>query len=88
MTATRTSDSGNMAEDCGQFQQRLPAIFESGNDLATEAHLQTCENCKALVQDLEYIAQQAKLLLPIHDPSPGVWDNIQAALKNEPARSK
>ena len=35
----------------------------------------------ALVRDLEYIASQARLLLPIHDPSPAVWDNIQQALR-------
>jgi hypothetical protein len=40
------------------------------------------------VRDLEYIAQQAKLLLPIHDPSPDVWENIQTALKKEPSRVK
>jgi len=37
-----------------------------------------------LVRDLEYIAQQAKLLLPIHDPSPGVWDNIRSAIQSDP----
>jgi len=72
--------------DCAVFQDQLPSLFESGEDLASQAHLRTCENCRALVQDLEYIAQQAKLLLPIHDPSPEVWENIQSALKKEPSR--
>ena len=63
------------------FRTSLPSLFESGEDLNTQAHLKTCENCSALVRDLEYIAQQAKLLLPIHDPSPEVWENIQIALK-------
>jgi len=34
------------------------------------------------VRDLEYIAAQAKLLLPIHDPVPPFWDNIQHALSH------
>jgi hypothetical protein len=67
--------------DCAQFQQRLPELFESGEDLSADSHLLNCENCRALVRDLQYIAQQAKLLLPIHDPSPHVWDNIQLGLK-------
>jgi len=27
-----------------------------------------------------YIAQQAKLLLPLHDPSPELWNKIEAQL--------
>jgi hypothetical protein len=74
--------------DCAVFQDQLPSLFESGDDLNDHPHLKTCENCSALVRDLEYIAQQAKLLLPIHDPSPEVWENIQTALKKEPTRVK
>ena len=69
--------------DCAEFQQRLPELFESHADLANHQHLKHCENCAALVRDLEYIAQQAKLLLPIHDPSPAVWNTIQSALEKE-----
>ena len=65
---------------CEEFQDQLPDLFESGADLSKQAHLKTCEQCSALVRDLEYIAQQAKLLLPIHDPSPAVWENIQTTL--------
>ncbi|HTW45092.1 MAG TPA: hypothetical protein VMD58_06060 [Acidobacteriaceae bacterium] len=35
------------------------------------------------MRDLEYIAQQAKLLLPLHDPSPTVWTNIQSAIQRD-----
>jgi len=70
--------------NCVEFQEKLPELFESQADLTAEEHLQTCENCAALVRDLEYIASQAKLLLPIHDPSPSVWENIQTAIKQEP----
>jgi hypothetical protein len=77
---------GAPSMNCADFQQRLPELFESGQDLSTDPHLSSCENCSALVEDLQYIAQQAKLLLPLRDPSPEVWDNIQTALKNEPSR--
>jgi hypothetical protein len=74
--------------ECAEFQDQLPSLFESSEDLAAQPHLESCETCSALVRDLEYIAQQAKLLLPIHDPSPQVWDNIQIALKKEPSRAE
>jgi hypothetical protein len=70
-------------QPCADFQEQLPELFESGADLKQQEHLKTCEQCSALVSDLEYIAQQAKLLLPIHDPSPAVWENIQTSLSGE-----
>jgi hypothetical protein len=82
MTETRF-DRNNMT--CAEFQDRLPDLFESHADLKSEEHLKTCENCAALVRDLEYIAQQAKLLLPIHDPSPDLWNRIENAMQREPA---
>ena len=65
---------------CDEFQQQLPELFESGIELDDHPHLLTCDNCAALVRDLKYIAQQAKLLLPIKDPDPKVWENIKASL--------
>jgi len=67
--------------NCAEFQEKLPELFESGANVGQETHVQGCETCSALVRDLEYIASQAKLLLPIHDPSPAVWDNIQSAIR-------
>jgi hypothetical protein len=78
------SDNGKIMT-CNEFQEKLPELFETHADLSTHEHLRSCENCAALVRDLEYIASQAKLLLPIHDPSPGVWDNIQTAIRREEA---
>jgi hypothetical protein len=82
MTETR-NDRTNM--DCAEFQDRLPDLIGAHADLNSEEHLKTCENCAALVRDLQYIADQAKLLLPMHDPSPGVWDKIERAIQREPA---
>ena len=66
--------------DCAAFQQRLPQLFGAETDFSREQHLQICDKCAELVRDLEYIAQQAKLLMPIHDPSPKVWESIKGAL--------
>lgn len=70
---------------CAEFQESLPELFEAHADLNAQEHLRTCDNCAALVRDLEYIASQAKLLLPMHDPSPAVWDNIQQAIRRNPS---
>jgi hypothetical protein len=82
------NNASKTSMSCAEFQEHLPELFESGGDLQDHPHLKTCETCAALVRDLEYIAQQAKLLLPIHDPSPAVWDNIETALRKEPFGAK
>jgi hypothetical protein len=69
--------------NCQQFQETLPYIIESGGGGADDSHLQECESCASLVQDLRYIAEQAKLLLPMHDPNPRVWRNIEQSLQKE-----
>jgi hypothetical protein len=71
------------AMNCQQFQEVLPYIIESGGNQEAEEHLQGCAACAELVQDLEYIAQQAKLLLPMHDPSPRVWAGIEQSLQRQ-----
>jgi hypothetical protein len=67
---------------CAEFQKELPFMFESGGEIRHE-HLATCEDCASLVRDLRYIADQAKLLLPMHDPSPRVWNNIESSLAKD-----
>ncbi len=69
--------------NCQQFQELLPYIIESGGKGDDESHLETCPSCASLVQDLRYIAEQAKLLLPMHDPNPRVWNNIEQSLQRE-----
>jgi hypothetical protein len=80
MSNTRDQQDGT-SMNCAEFQEKIPELFEAGANVSKEAHVLGCENCAALVRDLEYIASQAKLLLPIHDPSPTVWDNIQSAIR-------
>jgi len=69
--------------NCQQFQEVLPYIIESGGKPEEEEHLKTCPACTALVDDLRYIAEQAKLLLPMHDPNARVWNNIEQSLQQE-----
>src|SRR4051812_22828543 len=70
--------------NCAEFHKLLPTMIETGEPIDEKGgHLATCTNCADLVRDLRYIAEQAKLLLPMHDPSPRVWNNIQASLQKE-----
>ncbi|HEX6466427.1 MAG TPA: hypothetical protein VFZ99_03915 [Terriglobales bacterium] len=68
---------------CAEFQKVLPEIFESGGNAKEHQHLKGCEVCSDLVADLNYIAEQAKLLLPLRDPGPRVWNGIQNSLEQE-----
>ncbi len=68
---------------CAEFQRDLPFIFEGGSSAEQDEHLKSCTVCADLVADLKYIAEQAKLLVPMHDPSPRVWDGIQGSLERE-----
>ena len=83
---------GETAMTCAEFQKVLPYIIETGGNEEEEAHLRSCAVCSDLVQDLRYIAEQAKLLLPMKDPGPQVWDKIQDSLQREgmvkPARAR
>lgn len=70
--------------DCAEFQERLPEMLGENQNPREDPHLDGCKNCTELVSDLMYIAQQAKLLLPLHDPSPEVWNKIEAGIKAPP----
>ena len=68
---------------CAEFQRVLPYIIDSGGNSEEEAHLKSCPVCSDLVADLKYIADQAKLLVPMEEPNPRVWSGIQSALERE-----
>jgi len=73
--------------NCSEFQARLPKLIGSGENLAHHPHLQGCELCRALLADLETIAQAARSLFPIAEPSTKVWQNIESAIKDEASGS-
>lgn len=68
---------------CADFQKVLPDIIEIGGTAEQEAHLKSCQVCTDLVADLRYIAEAAKMLVPMEEPSPGVWTGIEKALEKE-----
>jgi hypothetical protein len=77
---------------CAEFQRVLPYIIETGGNADEEQHLRDCQICSDLVADLKYIADQAKLLVPMEEPSPRVWEGIRGSLEREglvkPARAR
>jgi len=76
-----THDPNNMS--CAEFQALLPELIGSGADAAAHPHLQSCELCRALLADLETIAEAARQLLPIVEPPDELWEQIESAIRKE-----
>jgi len=69
--------------NCADFQRVLPDIIETGGGAEESSHLHSCAICSDLVQDLKYIAEAARMLVPMEDPSPQVWARIESSLQRE-----
>ena len=76
-----TGDPGKLS--CAEFQAQLPELIASGEDAAAHPHLQSCELCRALLADLETIAEAARQLFPSVEPPDEVWEHIESAIKRE-----
>ena len=77
-----------MSEDknemsCAAFQAQLPELIGSGQNLANHPHLKDCDLCRALLADLETIAEAARQLFPIEEPPDDLWDKIESKIKKE-----
>ncbi|HEY9125617.1 MAG TPA: hypothetical protein VIM62_00740 [Acidobacteriaceae bacterium] len=69
-------------QECAEFQALMPERIGAGEDLQFYPHMLTCERCRALVRDLEYIAAAAKQLIPIEEePREDLWAQIQLAIE-------
>jgi predicted anti-sigma-YlaC factor YlaD len=73
---------------CAAFQAQLPDLIGSGEDLAHHPHLKDCELCRALLADLETIAEAARQLFPIEEPPDKLWEQIESKIKSEQAAAK
>ncbi len=77
-----SGDVNNMT--CQEFQSKLADLIGSGENVDHHPHLQTCENCRALLADLQTIADAAKQLLPVEEqPKEDLWERIELAIKKE-----
>ncbi|MGC1222557.1 MAG: anti-sigma factor, partial [Candidatus Sulfotelmatobacter sp.] len=68
--------------NCVELQQSL-ADLENGGSVEHFAHLRACKACSALVRDLNQIAAAASRLQAANEPSPRIWNSIEAALRQE-----
>lgn len=68
---------------CEEFQARMPELIGSGEDASAHPHVQNCELCRALLADLETIAEAARRLFPVVDPPEHLWEQIEHAIKEE-----
>lgn len=69
--------------DCREFQSQMADLIGSGADAANHPHLKTCPRCRALLTDLETIAEAARQLLPVEPPEDRLWERIESAIKRE-----
>jgi len=76
-----TKDAHNLT--CAEFQAQLPDLIGSGEQIADHPHMQSCELCRALLADLETIAEAARQLFPTVEPPDKLWEQIESAIKSE-----
>ena len=73
---------------CAEFQAQLAELISSGEMTVNDPHLQSCENCSALLRDLETIAEAARQLFPIEEPPDELWQHIETAIGHEEEASR
>ena len=76
-----TGDRDNMT--CAEFQSQLPDLIGSGEKVADHPHIQKCELCRALLTDLETIAEAARQLFPSVEPPDELWNQIESAIQKD-----
>jgi len=69
--------------NCPEFERILPEVLEGGHTAERQAHLNSCSTCSNLLADLSDISVQAKTLADSAEPSPIVWNAIEAQLRSE-----
>jgi hypothetical protein len=69
--------------NCLEFERILPEVLEGGHTTERQAHLNSCPACSNLLADLKDISVQAKTLADSAEPSPVVWNALEAQLRSE-----
>jgi hypothetical protein len=76
-----TEKGKNMS--CEEFGARMNELIASGGDIFAHPHVQGCELHRALLADLEAIAEAARGLFPEVEPPPDLWKKIERELEME-----
>ena len=74
--------------NCAELNEALVDLVDGRLDGAeqrqVERHLEGCENCRALVDDLRSV-RAAAFMLDRREPNPETWNKLRAAIAAEPA---
>jgi hypothetical protein len=65
---------------CAEFSSRMAQLIASGEELSAHPHVRSCKLHRALLKDLEAIAEAAKQLFPEVEPRESLWDGISGKL--------
>jgi len=68
--------------ECKEFHRLSEGVLEGEADPRAYQHLEACPRCRALISDLVAVTQAAHSL-PLYEPSPRLWAQIQAAAEQE-----
>lgn len=68
--------------ECKEFHQLSESVLEGEADPRAYEHLAACPRCRVLVDDLVAVTRAAHSL-PLYEPSPRLWAQIQAAAEEE-----
>lgn len=66
--------------NCVEFER---VLLKGENTPEQQAHLDSCVACSNLLADFDLISSTAKLLLASDEPSPAVWNALEARLVTE-----
>ena len=73
--------------NCAELNEALVDLVDGRLDGAeqrqVERHLEVCENCRALVEDLRSV-RAAAFMLDRREPKPETWTKLRAAIAAEP----
>jgi hypothetical protein len=74
--------NGNSSKmSCAEFQDQMAELIGSGEDLTAHPHVKDCADCRALLAELNAIADAARELFPSVEPPDEVWEHIESAIK-------
>jgi hypothetical protein len=69
--------------NCLQFENKLADYLEGSPTPEQQAHLSSCLACSNLLADLDLIRGEAISLRESEEPSPRVWNALEAQLRRE-----
>lgn len=69
--------------NCVEFENGLSDYLEGAHNSEQQAHLNSCSVCSGLLADLSLISAEAVRLRETEEPSPRIWNALEAQLRRE-----